>query len=70
MGTFAWRFEAVDGSPLASPDLPTAVFPNQADAESWVGETWRELLGLGVEQVTLFRGGEKVYGPMSLRPGE
>ena len=70
MTTFSWRFEAPDGSPLTSPDLPAASFPSQADAESWVGETWRELLAAGVEQVTLLRDGERVYGPMSLSPSE
>lgn len=70
MSTFSWRLEATDGSPLTSAGLPAAAFPSQADAESWVGETWRELLAFGVEQVTLLRDGERVYGPMSLRPSE
>lgn len=70
MSTFTWRFEAPDGTPLTSPELPVATFPSQADAESWVGETWRELLASGVEQVTLLRDGETVYGPMSLSPSE
>jgi hypothetical protein len=35
-----------------------------------VGESWRGLLAGGVEQVTLLRDGERVYGPMSLRPME
>jgi hypothetical protein len=42
-------------------------FPTQADAESWVGENWRELLEDGVESVTLLEAGREVYGPMSLR---
>jgi hypothetical protein len=70
MSTFCWRFEAPDGSPLSSPDLPAVTFPSQADAESWVGETWRQLLASGVEQVTLLRDDERVYGPMGLRPSE
>jgi hypothetical protein len=52
------------------PDLPRATFPSQADAETWIGETWRELLEAGVEQVTLLQTGRPVYGPMSLRPLE
>ena len=44
--------------------------PSQADAETWVGESWQELLAAGVEQVHLLNGGERVYGPMSLRPLE
>lgn len=69
MSSFSWRFEAADASPVPSVDDPGG-FPSQADAESWVGESWRGLLAGGVEQVTLLRDGERVYGPMSLRPLE
>ena len=68
MDAWTWRFEAADGTQLTAPDLPTTAFPSQADAESWVGETWRDLLAKGVEQVALLSDGEQVYGPMSLRP--
>ena len=50
------------GEPLS----PT--FPSQADAETWVGESWHELLAAGVDQVWLLEAGQPVYGPMSLRP--
>lgn len=69
MTSFSWRFEAADASPVAVAEDPGG-FPSQADAESWVGEAWRGLLTGGVEQVTLLRDGERVYGPMSLRPLE
>jgi hypothetical protein len=50
---------------------PTAEsFPSQADAESWVGENWRELLAAGVAQVTLLEGDREVYGPMGLSTPE
>ena len=55
-----WRFEDAAGG-IGSPE-----FPSQSDAESWVGETWRELLDAGVDAVTLFEGDREVYGPMSL----
>jgi hypothetical protein len=55
---------------MNGPDLPNTGFPSQADAETWVGETWHELLATGVEQVYLLNGDEQVYGPMSLRPLE
>lgn len=45
-------------------------FPSQGDAESWVGEYWRDLLDVGVEQVTLFEDTRRVYGPMGLRPAD
>jgi hypothetical protein len=68
MSTFTWRFEAADGSALTPPEDP-GPFSSKADAESWVGESWRDLLAHGVEQVSLLRDGELVY-PMSLRPLE
>jgi hypothetical protein len=70
MSTFTWRYEGADGAAIQPPGLPTAGFPNQADAESWVGEAWRDLLAAGVDQVTLVRDDAVVYGPMSLRPLE
>jgi len=62
---------AATGS-AATPGAPTANpgFPSQADAETWVGESWRDLLEAGVDSVSLLRDGEQVYGPMSLRPME
>ena len=41
----------------------------QSDAESWLGETWRELAAAGIAQVTLFEDGTLVYGPMPLTEG-
>jgi hypothetical protein len=70
VNTWTWTYETADGTPVTGPELPTTGFPNQADAETWVGETWHALLDQGVEQVNLFQAGEKVYGPMSLRPIE
>lgn len=43
-------------------------FPSQADAEAWLGETWRDLLDQGVTAVTLLEDERTVYGPMSLEP--
>jgi hypothetical protein len=55
------------GQPRAGAPEPDT-FPSQAEAESFIGESWRELLDAGVEQVSLFEGDRKIYGPMSLRP--
>ncbi|MDX6199613.1 MAG: hypothetical protein QOJ79_2764 [Actinomycetota bacterium] len=64
---WTWRYESPDGSPTAPEGLgPPEAFPSQSDAESFIGESWRELLEAGVAQVTLFEGDRKVYGPMSL----
>jgi len=64
---WTWRYEAADGSPVDPAEAPTSeVFPSQGDAESWLGETWQELLHAGIAQVTLLDGAREVYGPMSL----
>lgn len=42
-------------------------FASQGDAESWVGEVWRELAAAGVDAVVLLEHDREVYGPMSLR---
>lgn len=61
-----WRYESADGAALPAPDGADLTFPSQADAETWVGETWRELLEAGVHQVVLLDGEVEVYGPMGL----
>ena len=65
---WSWRYEDPTGAtvvPLESAPAQES-FPSQADAESWVGEFWRELLEAGVAQVTLLDGDRTVYGPMGL----
>lgn len=68
--SFTWRYERADGTELPERSLPDAAgaqaFPQQGDAESWVGEVWRELRDGGVDAVTLLEDGRVVYGPMSL----
>ncbi|MBB5140045.1 hypothetical protein HNP84_009810 [Thermocatellispora tengchongensis] len=48
--------------------LPRELFQSQADAESWLGENWAELLEAGVEQVALLEEDRVEYSGMSLRP--
>ena len=67
---WSWSYEDADGAVLTPQGAPTAPFPTQADAESWVGEAWQGLLAAGVEAVRLHSDGAEVYGPMSLRPAE
>jgi hypothetical protein len=64
-----WRYERLDGSAVEPAGVPES-WPSQADAESWVGETWQELLEAGVDQVSLREDDRLVYGPMSLHPAE
>jgi hypothetical protein len=66
--SFIWRFETTESELVDAPGLPAERFPTQADAESWIGEAWRELLDQGVDQVRLLEGDREVYGPMSLHP--
>ncbi len=66
--TWSWRMESADGSTVQA--VASERFPSQADAESWVGEAWQELVGQGVDAVSLLDGDRVVYGPMSLHPAD
>ncbi len=61
---WTWRLEGQDGTELSEPASP--VHANQSDAESWLGENWRELADAGVARTTLLDGDTVVYGPMPL----
>jgi hypothetical protein len=67
--SWTWRFETAEGAP-ADPGEVTGDFSAQGDAESWLGEIWRELVEKGVGQVFLLEDGREVYGPMSLEAQE
>lgn len=66
--TWTWRLHDPTGATLdpAAVGVDVPVEDAQAEAESWLGEHWRELLERGVATVTLLRGDAAVYGPMSL----
>jgi hypothetical protein len=70
-GEWHWRSERaglrVGGS---TRQVGTERFPTQGEAESWLGETYPDLLVSGVTAVSLYEGDRLVYGPMSLEPGE
>ena len=63
---WSWRYENVDGQPVAG---PAETFPSQADAESWIGQEWRTLAEAGVAQVALVED-DRVDYQMSLLPAE
>ncbi|GAB2760649.1 hypothetical protein ACXR8F_10760 [Terrabacter sp. AAH1] len=67
---WTWLFLDAHGEAMEGEGLTTTGFPTQSDAESYLGESWRELLERGVEAVTLRENGAVVYGPMSLRASE
>jgi hypothetical protein len=62
---WSWRYEGTDGRPLAG---PAETFGSQADAESWIGQTWRDLAARGVSSVSLIED-DRVEYRMSLLPG-
>jgi hypothetical protein len=68
--SWIWRFETAAGEPADPGDLGSADFSAQGDAESWLGEIWRELADQGVAQVYLLEDERVVYGPMSLAAQE
>ncbi|GAA2901903.1 hypothetical protein Acy02nite_10640 [Actinoplanes cyaneus] len=63
---WSWRYEDVDGK---SVDGPAETFSSQADAESWIGQEWRQLQATGVSTVTLIED-DRVDYQMSLQPAE
>jgi hypothetical protein len=62
--TWTWQYEDADGTAVTGPD---ETFTNQADAESWIGQNWRELLTAGTVMVTLVED-ERVEYRMPLTP--
>ena len=65
---WTWLYEKADGTVVPADDLQEAIFISQGDAESWLGENWRALLAVGVDQVTLFDESKIEYGPMACTP--
>ena len=62
-----WRLQDAGGAEVTlDGDLADQRFASQADAESWVGETWAQLAEAGVDAVVLLEHEREVYGPMSL----
>lgn len=69
MAAWTWRFEKADGTEV-QPAVQPEEFTTQGDAESWIGEVWKDLLEGGAEQVRLFEDSTEIYGPMSLQASE
>lgn len=68
-GEWHWRTDRTSGgvrSGGTGKPLSTERFPSQGEAESWLGETYPDLLLSGVRAVSLYEGDRHVYGPMSL----
>lgn len=61
---WSWRYEGTDGQTVNG---PAETFGSQSDAESWIGQSWRELASSGVTSVVLTED-ERVEYRMSLLP--
>ena len=58
---WTWRYEA-DGATVDPAEAPRQQpQPSQSDAETWMGENWRELLAAGVTHGVLTDGERDVY---------
>jgi hypothetical protein len=62
--TWSWQYQDADG---AAVDGPEETFSSQADAESWLGQTWRELVNSGAASASLLED-DRVEYKMSLAP--
>jgi hypothetical protein len=61
---WAWRYEDALGEGV---DGPNEAFTSQSDAESWIGQSWRDLAARGVIRVALYEENRLEYR-MSLAP--
>ncbi|GAB3150242.1 hypothetical protein GCM10027290_37560 [Micromonospora sonneratiae] len=61
---WSWRYEGTDGDLVTG---PAETFGSQADAESWIGQSWRQLASSGVTSVVLLEDDREEYR-MSLLP--
>jgi hypothetical protein len=60
--SWVWRYEGANGQKHAG---SSELFPSQSDAESWLGQTWRDLVSNGVVTAVLLED-ERVEYRMSL----
>ena len=64
---WTWRYEDASGQ---SVDGPHEAFSSQSDAESWIGQAWRDLLATGAVRVTLLEEDRVEYRMSLLPPGQ
>ncbi|WP_026925351.1 hypothetical protein [Glycomyces arizonensis] len=62
--TWTWQIEDADGNALDTPDSDLG---SQGDAESWLGERWRDFAAEGATTAVLKEDGKTVYR-MDLAP--
>lgn len=64
---WTWRYEKSDGTLVPAPGGQEE-FPGQGDAESWIGENWKDLVDGGIDQAVLLDDDKVIYS-MSLHEG-
>jgi hypothetical protein len=57
--TWTWKLEDADGNAIETPD--SGDLSSQGDAESWLGERWREFASEGAALAELQEDGRTVY---------
>jgi len=62
---WTWRYEDADGKPV---DHPAESFGGQADAESWLGQTWRDAVAAGAVTAVLVEDDRVEYRMSLLSP--
>jgi hypothetical protein len=55
---WTWKLEDADGNAIETPDSDLG---SQGDAESWLGERWREFAEQGAAAAILLEDGRQVY---------
>jgi hypothetical protein len=66
---WTWKYSSESDADVFPTSGTREEFASQADAESWLGENFRALLDVGVDNVTLLDNGSIAY-TMSLHPAE
>lgn len=68
--SYSWLFKqsriTVKGSEHLGELGAEQQFESQEEAEAWLSETWPELQDAGIDEVTLIKDNDVVYGPMEL----
>jgi hypothetical protein len=62
---WTWRYEDADGHPV---DHPSEAFGGQSDAESWLGQTWKEAVAAGAATAVLLEDDRIEYRMSLLAP--
>jgi peptide subunit release factor 1 (eRF1) len=64
---WTWRYEDAEGKAVEG---PSEAFSSQSDAESWLGQTWRDLLAAGAVRAVLVEEDRVEYQMSLLPPGQ